>query len=73
LIHSFTLSEELLLKNPLTFKENAQHVLEILTWPAFPCLAVKMVASFTAQSAVSFPPRKHQPSFITFCGHGKKM
>jgi hypothetical protein len=35
-------------------------------------LEVEMMGSFTVESAVSFPGRKHKPSFITGCDHGKK-
>lgn len=38
----------------------------------FIVLEVEMMGSFTVESAVSFPGRKHKPSFITGCDHGKK-
>jgi len=38
----------------------------------FIVLEVEVMGSFTVEGAVSFPGRKHKPSFITGCDHGKK-
>jgi len=38
----------------------------------FIVLEVEMMGSFTVESAVSFPGRKHKPSFIAGCDHGEK-
>jgi hypothetical protein len=39
----------------------------------FLVLEGKMMGFFTVRSAVPFPVRKHKPSFITCCDHGRKV